>query len=1248
MQYKGTLKKRLLALVLVVGVLMTSIGINVYAAEVTPQESAITNAVEWLNSVKANGIWGDSNLVNETCEVLQVFNMLDIDTNVSDAYSWLDKNGYAANNDSLSRYIAINTANNDALTKLLGNQNEDGGFGLTSDYTSDTLDSLLAMEALMNTEDKCQDEVELLISYLISVQNEDGGWGNNRKSGSNAVFTARIADAIFNYTFQNFLQADAVTDSLEKAAAYLKNIDYNDFSDENIKQSLYVYNFLCDYSKIADSTEFIQNLITVQNENGSFYEDINTTCLVIKILKSVQRRAQMTTEIKGMNLSSNVTSVYVGNKTDAILTANLSYFTRKDCTYTIKTEVFDGQTVMTSNLVNAQLSKYTNSLEKEVITFVIDEKVEKDLVIKSTLYDDKGNIITEANQKISVKSKFINTDVLLIQTVRPWSTDANEAVLNSLGVSYDKMTADQALNVDLLSYRVIIVANDQTTGVYNSIAKLKTQLESFVNNGGTMLYGVCDGGWSSGTSSPYIPGDVKVARLYSYPNYIVDDKHPIVTALYSDGVKLTNSDLYHNYASHTYLVPESLPKNANIILNAGENYPTLAEYHIGKGLVIASCLTWEHAYTYSSNYGKKAMDDLFLYALNMTYEAIEDEPGTVSSTVSTDKNSYNAGETIQISIKSELSSFRRQVHGVLSITDKNNVLITKIDSDINENMIVGIPVNYNNQWKVENLIAGTYKVRIEWDDNGEKVGGGEREFEILPKGGVSNQVATDKAEYSPNENVNITETIKNTSDNSVLKDLSIKIAIKDAEGTIMWEQTNSLNEILQNGSSVLKSSWNTSKNASGDYTVTSEVYKDSIKLSENSAVFKIVSEIEGNIGVSGNLEILNKEIHPEDAVNMKYTINNTGNVNLNNITARIRIVEVSTGSVIDTITDQTSIDVSSNYTSEKTWTHEPLERGTYMVVLDAIISNDKEVPLGSGYIKVEKPYETTISQVIRPRVLVWSESQSNTDLAKKTLGGMQVYYKTVNTREAFMAELRTGKYNLYMLLDSKKPLTGNDDKELAAEVAAGKGIIASRDANGDNLKNLGLFGVKFNGSTTPHDYTVDFPADSVFGQLKMTGTGKAQNVTLNGGQQLAVLNSKKGISPGVVTYKYQNGKTLLFTFDIGSCSGDIESVLKKAVELTVPESEVGNGYAELEIKVKAYTAIGAEIRLNIPEGAEIVWLSPDANAWSFDTAKGREYTFRFILKLPQEAGQYPVSVNSYYETSTGMIKFDSVEVIISR
>jgi hypothetical protein len=285
--------------------------------------------------------------------------------------------------------------------------------------------------------------------------------------------------------------------------------------------------------------------------------------------------------------------------------------------------------------------------------------------------------------------------------------------------------------------------------------------------------------------------------------------------------------------------------------------------------------------------------------------------------------------------------------------------------------------------------------------------------------------------------------------------------------------------------------------------------------------------------------------------------------------------------------------------------------------------------------------------------LVWAESQGNISLAQATLDKMQVYYTVVSAREDFMSELRTGKYNLYMLLDSKLPLIGDDDQELAAEVAGGKGIIATMDANGDNLKNLGINGVKYTGNAVLGNFNIDFPAGSVFGAITLKGAGKIQKVELNGGMQTASLQeiATSATYPGVITYKYQKGKSVLFTFDLGSCTGDTQNILKTAVEQVVPVYETNSGLAELEIKVTAQTAIGAQIQLNIPQDSEIIWVRPtitETKAWQFETAKGQEYAFRMLLKLPEASGQYPVTVDSYYETSHGMRKFDTAEIQVIR
>ena len=107
---------------------------------------------------------------------------------------------------------------------------------------------------------------------------------------------------------------------------------------------------------------------------------------------------------------------------------------------------------------------------------------------------------------------------------------------------------------------------------------------------------------------------------YIYNNYIADPTHPIVNAELSDGIPLTNEQLYNKYASHRYFDVSTLPENTKVILTAGENKPTLIEYPIGKGVVIGSTLTWEHSYNNSSNcFGRRAFDDLLLYAYNIVF-----------------------------------------------------------------------------------------------------------------------------------------------------------------------------------------------------------------------------------------------------------------------------------------------------------------------------------------------------------------------------------------------------------------------------------------------------------------------------------------------------------------------------------------------------------------------------------------------------------------------------------------------------
>lgn len=229
-------------------------------------------------------------------------------------------------------------------------------------------------------------------------------------------------------------------------------------------------------------------------------------------------------------------------------------------------------------------------------------------------------------------------DILLIQTSDPWERSSHylgnnwydgitsdTLVLDSLSPrkSYQVATWQQINSgaIDVFSYQVILIVNDQVQQFYNDYAAKRPLFEQYVQNGGTLIFFAAGDGWAGGSLTAPLPGGVTWSTDYKNYNRIALASHSIVTAVFSDGRPLVDADLYSNYASHGSF--GNLPAGTKIILQNTDSRPTLIEYRIGKGTVLASTLTWEHCWSYhtgSDGYGtfaRKALDDVFLYAFTI-------------------------------------------------------------------------------------------------------------------------------------------------------------------------------------------------------------------------------------------------------------------------------------------------------------------------------------------------------------------------------------------------------------------------------------------------------------------------------------------------------------------------------------------------------------------------------------------------------------------------------------------------------
>jgi hypothetical protein len=240
----------------------------------------------------------------------------------------------------------------------------------------------------------------------------------------------------------------------------------------------------------------------------------------------------------------------------------------------------------------------------------------------------KANIKTEF-EKLSMQGV---GDILLIQTGPPWNTTSNEIVLPQIGKTYYKVDMSQ-INTSLIEgYQVVLIVSDQVQSFYNFYQTNYQTFYDYVNSGGTLLFFSCFSGWQEGILNADLPGGVHVNGFDSGSWYLSDDEiilssHPIVTGELGDNVTINNNDLDSTCSQTSFGYFSNLPTDAKIIFaKKGSNgqEPTMIEYKIGKGTILASLNPWEYFYQYEGqanacqgHFGYKALDDVFRYAFSV-------------------------------------------------------------------------------------------------------------------------------------------------------------------------------------------------------------------------------------------------------------------------------------------------------------------------------------------------------------------------------------------------------------------------------------------------------------------------------------------------------------------------------------------------------------------------------------------------------------------------------------------------------
>jgi prenyltransferase beta subunit len=277
-------------------VLLISLGIGMgHQVVAYAQQANIDNGKAYLRTTQnPDGSWGgtDFSLTDvfpSTSTAVDALKVVEAtaSTNQTNAIQYLSTQTVDVT-DYLSRRIVSLTGTGTStatdLTTVLTFKNTDSGWGGALGFTSDILDTALALQALSTDSAANATAVSQATSYLLGKQNVDGGWGLVSGDISNVFVTALVMQAL-----ETQPQTTDIANALAQATTFLlahQNADggFGGSLSTVWETSLAFLAISKTTGDVTARTSAINYLLTTQQPDGSWNQDPYSTALALQAL----------------------------------------------------------------------------------------------------------------------------------------------------------------------------------------------------------------------------------------------------------------------------------------------------------------------------------------------------------------------------------------------------------------------------------------------------------------------------------------------------------------------------------------------------------------------------------------------------------------------------------------------------------------------------------------------------------------------------------------------------------------------------------------------------------------------------------------------------------------------------------------------------------------------------------------------------------------------------------------------------
>ncbi len=408
--------------------------------------------------------------------------------------------------------------------------------------------------------------------------------------------------------------------------------------------------------------------------------------------------------------------------------------------------------------------------------------------------------------------------------------------------------------------------------------------------------------------------------------------------------------------------------------------------------------------------------------------------------------------------------------------------------------------------------------------------------------------------------------------------------------------------------------------------------------------------------IGGTLEASPASLQLGEVVQLNGTVRNTGNTASGAIPVRLEVRRQDTQVVQQSWNDSATITANGIFVIQRQWTANNAAR--YDGVLQAQLDGTwQTLSTATFYVlapAVDVQLRMAVQRDARLLVLVScdpGQSQngsigSNPALTEticesnkkmfleQYLTQIAVEHTVVTTAEAFLRELRCGRYNVYWLSGGSEKLSVSASKELRETIYRGEGLIL--DGSHDQRTALldTIAGFNFRGRHAQENQVLR-GSGTLLPAADVTTYGRALNLELSSGQLQATFVATA--SPAAISHSFGQGRTMTYAFDLvealrrdttqPATTRLLDAALFHVAPTVVTADHPANGYVPVTTTIENRAAsVNLNLRTDVSTPGSVASSAPaptssdpQSATWEFGLATGQTRSFDVAARLPSAA-----------------------------